>query len=74
MPRDRLTSLQWIYWEAYVRASAEIDRRFLTFVTDLLLCSRCLKHGVRTPVRQVISPRHRPRPLCRDCRLPAARD
>jgi hypothetical protein len=49
-------------------ASSIIDRRFLTFVTDLLLCSRCLKSGIRTRVRQVISPRHRPHALCGDCR------
>jgi hypothetical protein len=54
-----------------VHASAEIDRRFLSFVTDLLLCSRCLRHGVRTRVRQPISPRHRLLTLCRDCRAHA---
>jgi hypothetical protein len=52
----------------HVRASAEIDRRFLSFVTDLVLCSRCLQAGIRTPVRQVISPHHRPRGLCGRCR------
>jgi hypothetical protein len=51
-----------------VHASAEIDRRFLSFVTDLLLCSRCLRQGLRTRVRQPISHRHRPLTLCRDCR------
>jgi hypothetical protein len=51
-----------------VHASAEIDRRFLSFVTDLVLCSRCLRRGVRTRVRQPISPRHRPLALCRECR------
>jgi len=51
-----------------VQASADIDRRFLSFVTDLVLCSRCFRHGVRTRVHQPISPRHRPLKLCRDCR------
>jgi hypothetical protein len=51
-----------------MRALAEIDRRFFRFLTDLLLCSRCLRRGVRTPVRQVISPHHRPRALCARCR------
>jgi hypothetical protein len=51
-----------------MHASAEIDRRFMSFVTELLLCSRCLRHGVRTHVRQVISPHHRPRALCERCR------
>jgi len=50
-----------------LRASAEIDRRFLRFVTDLLLCSECLRRGVRTKVPQVISRHHRPRNRCRDC-------
>jgi hypothetical protein len=45
-----------------------VDRHFLAHLSDLLLCSRCLRHGVRTPIRQVISARHRPRTLCRDCR------
>jgi hypothetical protein len=51
-----------------MHAAADIDRRFLGFITDLLLCSRCLRHGVRTRVRQAISHRHRPLTLCRDCR------
>jgi hypothetical protein len=49
-------------------ATSVVDRRFMAFVTDLLLCSRCLRSGVRTAVRQVISPRHRPRALCSSCR------
>jgi hypothetical protein len=49
-------------------STAVVDRRFLTFVTELLLCSRCLQSGIRTPVRQVISPHHRPRALCSRCR------
>jgi superfamily II helicase len=51
-----------------VQAAAEIDRRFLSFLTDLLLCSRCLRKGVRTRIVQAISPRHRPLTLCRNCR------
>jgi len=54
-----------------VQASAEIDRRFLHFLTELLLCSRCLRHGVRTIVPQVISRHHRPSALCRRCRATA---
>jgi len=55
-----------------VQASAEIDRRFLHFLTELLLCSRCLRNGVRTAVPQVISRHHRPRAMCRRCRTAAA--
>lgn len=36
--------------------------------TGLILCSACLRLGVRTPVPQVISHRHRPRSLCPACR------
>jgi len=54
-----------------MHASAVIDRRFLTFLTDLLLCSRCLTSGVRTRVPQAISPRHKPVTLCRECRASA---
>jgi hypothetical protein len=51
-----------------MRTTADIDRRFLAFRTDLILCSRCLRAGARTPIPQVISHRHRPVTLCRDCR------
>jgi hypothetical protein len=50
-----------------VQTSSNVDRRFLGFVSELLLCSRCFGNGVRRHVVQVISPRHRPRTLCRDC-------
>jgi hypothetical protein len=56
-----------------VQASTNVDHRFLTYFSDLLVCSRCLRFGRRTPVRQVISPRHRPQTLCRDCRSADAR-
>jgi hypothetical protein len=56
-----------------VERATNVDRAFLSFVSDLLLCSRCLRAGVRTPVRQVISHRHRPQSLCRDCRGAATR-
>jgi len=56
-----------------VQAATNVDQRFLTYFSDLLLCSRCLRRGVRTPVQQVISPRHRPQSLCRDCRSADAR-
>jgi hypothetical protein len=44
------------------------DYRLMQYATDLLLCSRCLRSGVRTRVQQLISSRHRPRTLCRACR------
>jgi hypothetical protein len=55
-----------------MRASADVDSRFLKFLTELILCSRCLRAGTRTPVPtpvpQVLSHRHRPLTLCRACR------
>lgn len=48
--------------------SAKIDLGLLSRLTDLLLCSRCLRQGRRTPVPQVLSRRHRPRSLCSACR------
>jgi hypothetical protein len=47
--------------------SAAIDLGLLSRLTDLLLCSRCLRLGRRTPVPQVVSRRHRPRTLCPAC-------
>jgi hypothetical protein len=45
-----------------------VDYRFMAHVSELLLCSRCLRNGIRARVRQVISRRHRPEPLCPTCR------
>jgi hypothetical protein len=39
-------------------------RRF----SDQLLCSRCLRRGVKSRVAQIISERHRPQSLCAACR------
>ncbi len=46
----------------------KIDERLLAHRSNLIVCSRCLRLGVRTPVVQIISTRHRPLPLCRSCR------
>ena len=51
--------------------SAQVDYRLLENRSDQVLCSRCLKRGIRTPVVQVISERHRLQSLCRGCRAPA---
>ena len=50
------------------RTAKVVDYSLLQRLSDQLLCSRCLKRGVRTPVVQVISTRHRLRSLCRSCR------
>lgn len=56
-----------------MQAATNVDQRFLSYFSGLLLCSRCLRSGVRTPLPQIISPRHKPRSLCRDCRAAGAR-
>ncbi len=48
--------------------AARLELGLLERFSALVLCSGCLRHGRRTSVPQVISPRHRPRTLCRDCR------
>jgi hypothetical protein len=48
--------------------TGKVEYGLLRRLSHLLLCPRCLARGVRTPVAQVISHRHRPRALCPDCR------
>lgn len=48
--------------------TGKIDLRLLSHITNLLMCSRCLRAGVRMRVRQLVSAHHRPQPLCRECR------
>ena len=48
--------------------AARVDLGLLSRLSDLILCSRCLRRGRRTRVAQVISHRHRPRSLCAACR------
>jgi len=50
-----------------------VDYSLMRRLSSLLLCSRCLRHGVRRPVVQVISSRHRVQPLCPTCRVISAR-
>ena len=53
--------------------TASIDFGLLERLTDQVICSRCLRTGVRTPINQIVSRRHRPRTLCRDCQSPPDR-
>lgn len=56
------------------RTCGKVNYRLLGLLSDLVICSRCLRNGTVTPVPQVISERHKPRTLCRRCvELPAAR-
>ena len=47
--------------------SATVDFRLLGLLSDLVICSRCLRAGRVTPVPQVVSPRHKLRSLCSGC-------
>jgi len=49
------------------RNAASVSYGLLNSLSDQLLCSGCLRQGVRTRIVQVISARHRLRALCRDC-------
>lgn len=48
----------------------KIDYRLLGMISNLVICSRCLRDGRITPVPQVLSARHTPRSLCGDCSRP----
>ena len=50
--------------------TANIDYRLLSRLSNLVVCSRCLRHGKATPVPQVFSRRHTPRTLCASCAKP----
>jgi hypothetical protein len=52
---------------------AKVDFGLLARLTDMIVCSGCLRRGRRTAVRQVLSPRHRPRTLCASCSAERAR-
>lgn len=49
-------------------AIANVDYRLLDRLSNLVICSRCLRAGKVTPVPQVISKQHKPHNLCRACR------
>ena len=45
-----------------------VDYRLLNRLSNLVICSRCLRRGKITPVPQVISDRHALTNECPDCR------
>ena len=52
-----------------------VDYRLLNRVSNLVICSECLRNGKVTPVPQIISDLRPPTnlcPTCRDARLPPA--
>ena len=52
----------------------KVDCSLLRRWSNLLLCSGCLKKGIRKPLAQVISARHRMRTLCPGCLGKVAND
>ena len=54
-------------------ANSNVDYRLLGLMSDLVICSSCLRQGRITPVPQIVSPRHTPRSLCGGCATPKRR-
>ena len=52
------------------RNDGNVDYRLLGLMSNLVICSACLRDGRVTPVPQLLSHRHRPRSLCRGCAKP----
>jgi hypothetical protein len=55
-------------------ASTNVDYRLLGLLSNLVICSRCLRQGKITPVPQVVSHRHTPRSRCSGCTKPRRRN
>ena len=49
-------------------AKDNVDYRLLNNLSNLVICSQCLRSGKVTPIPQVISKSRRPRNLCPSCR------
>lgn len=49
-------------------ARDNVDYRLLNRLSNLVICSRCLRRGIVTPVPQVISERHTLTNECTNCR------
>jgi len=48
----------------------KVDYRLLGLMSNLVICSSCLRAGKVTPVPQIVSERHTPRSLCSACVTP----
>ena len=55
-------------------ASSNVDYRLLGLMSNLVICSSCLRQGRVTPVQQIVSHRHTPRSRCGDCAKPRRRN
>jgi len=49
-------------------AHDNVDYRLLNKLSNLVICSHCLRPGKVTPIPQVISKHHKPNNVCRSCR------
>ena len=49
-------------------AKDNVSYRLLNRLSDLVICSRCLRSGIVTPVPQIISGRHSLTNECAECR------
>ncbi len=49
-------------------ATDNVSYRLLNRLSNLVICSRCLRSGVVTPVPQIISGRHSLTNECAECR------
>ncbi len=58
---------------AATTADNNVDYRLLGLLSDLVICSYCLRQGRVTPVPQIVSHRHTPRSLCAGCAKPKRR-
>jgi hypothetical protein len=56
------------------KSHGTIDYRLLGLMSDLVICSSCLRAGKVTPVPQILSERHTPRSLCAACVKPRRRN
>ena len=49
-----------------------VSYRLLNKLSNLVICSSCLRHGTVTPVPQLITGRHKLTNECADCRSKSA--
>ena len=49
-------------------ANENVDYRLLDKLSNLVICSQCLRSGKVTPVPQVFSRHHTPHNVCKHCR------
>ena len=59
---------------AAATARNNVDYRLIGLMSDLVICSSCLRQGRVTPVPQIVSHRHTPRSLCAGCTKPKRRN